>query len=52
MFFAAQRVHHRRLEAVAERDELVVRALAARAAENADTVAAVEQRSKAIELDA
>jgi hypothetical protein len=38
MLFAAQRVHHRRLEALAECDELVVRALASRAAQDGDAV--------------
>ena len=36
MLLAAQRVHHRRLEALAERQQLVVRALASRAAQDGD----------------
>ena len=52
MLFAAQRMHHRRLEALAQRDELIVRALASRAAEDGDAVIAIEQRGKAIELAA
>jgi hypothetical protein len=51
MLFAAQRMHHRRIETRAERDELVVRALASRAAQDGDAVVlAIEQRGKAIEI--
>ena len=39
MLLAAQRVHHRRLEALAERQQLVVRALASRAAQDRDAAA-------------
>ena len=53
MLFSAQRMHHRRLEAPAERQQLVVRALASRAAQDGDAVVlAVEQRGKAIEIGA
>ena len=50
VLLAAQRMNHGCLETLAQRYELVVRALAARAAQNGDAVVAVEQRSKPIEI--
>jgi hypothetical protein len=50
VLLAAQCVHHRRLEALAQRDELVVRALASRAAQDGDALVAVEQRREPIEI--
>ena len=45
-------MHHRRLEALAERDQLFVRSLASRAAQDGDAVVlAVEQRGKTIEIE-
>jgi hypothetical protein len=52
MLLAAQRVHHRRLEALAECQQLVVGPLAARATQDRDTAVAVEQRRETFEIPA
>ncbi len=52
MLLAAERVHHRRLEALAERQQLMVRTLASRAAQDGRPAFAVQQRREPVEITA
>ena len=50
MLLATERVHHRRLEALAYRQKLIVSALASRAAQDRDPAVAVQQRRETIDV--
>ena len=50
IFFAAQRMHHRRLEALAQCQKLIMRTLASRAAQHRDAAVAIQQCGEPLEI--